>query len=683
MASLGRAGKTNGFTLAPGYAFDVAAGGVVGMSFNVQTHPGLAEWIAYDFDGLRSKLSAIRPDWKASGLLDGGVADLDKIANGLTRKFLSKEPNVHIEKREGVAMPFRFDVFGSATPLTRDEFIADQLAHAKSLRTAILADTTAPDALQVLAADASQWAQGWLAALETAGLLRPADEAPPIRTDEKVMSLNATLATGILVSKGGDSYRTQADILGFFAKVQAWYGDTSRWSGDPDARVNAVDYLESREVEDGEYVEIPVPVAPKASDYDMGATQDTHFISFNVYAGGISELEYLRHIGLLNDKFEPIGPQALNLTQYLQQAATQNSAAQAAVSVRGPQSVPNEQGIAYVPAATPLPYTVSFQNPTEGAVGSLRIVTELDADIDPRSLRLNDLKLGDINIHIPDSKASFQGDFDFSGSKGFVLRVSAGVDAETRVATWLLQAIDPDTGEVLKDAARGLLSPKAGDTSGASTKGFVSYTVVASDLALTGAEVKASARVFFDDAPPIDSGSVAHTLDVGAPRTTVAASSLGNDAQGMPQLEVKWTAQDDASGIKHVTVYVSENGGDFRIWLKQVTGEQGQAVFTGETGKIYEFLAVATDNAGNREAALVANAVLPDDGSRAQVIQALGVNESLQATAELPAAAPDRSYDSNALFATATQRLPGLVAPAQPGDLQNVLAHFTLRGFAG
>src|SRR5690606_10687134 len=252
----------------------------------------------------------------------------------------------------------------------------------------------------------------------------------------------------------------------------------------------------------------------------------------------------------------------------------------------------------------------------------------------------------------------------------------------TRVATWLLQAIDPDTGEVLEDALRGLLAPQAGDTAGASTKGFVSYTVVGSDLAESGAEIVARARVIFDGAPPIESGSVAHTLDAVAPVTTVTATSLGNDAQGLPAIEVKWAAQDDASGVKHVTVYVSENGGDFRIWLKQVAGDQGQAVFTGEAGKTYEFLAVATDKAGNREAAVVANAVLPDDGSRAQVIQDLGVNETLQGTPELPLATPDRSYPGNALFDNAAQGLPGLVAPAQPADLQSVLAPFTLRGFA-
>ncbi|MBU3059582.1 hypothetical protein, partial [Pseudomonas indica] len=106
--------NTAGFNLAPGYAFDVPAGGFVGMSFNVQTYPGLAEWLAYDFEGLRDKLYAVRPDWKAQGLLDGGVQDLDRIAEGLAAKFISREPEEHITKLEALAMPFRFNVVGAA-----------------------------------------------------------------------------------------------------------------------------------------------------------------------------------------------------------------------------------------------------------------------------------------------------------------------------------------------------------------------------------------------------------------------------------------------------------------------------------------------------------------------------------------------------------------------------------------
>jgi hypothetical protein len=677
-ASLDGLSNTQGWNLAPGYAFDLAGNGFAGFTFNVQTYPGLREWLNYDFEGLRAKLYAIRPDWKAQGLLDGGVQDLNRIQQGLAAKFLSTDPEEHITKLEALSMPFRFDTLGAVTPLTRDEFIADQTAHAKRLRTAILADATASSTLGVLAADEAQWVQGWLAALEVAGLLRPADEAPPIRNDELVLSLNATLATGILLGRGGENYRTQADLLGFFAQVQTWYGDTARYAGDTQATKAPVDYYEYRKSDDGE-VYSPVPVAPNRADYDLGLSTETQFMSFDVFVGGLSELEYLRHIGILDANFNPVGAQSLNLTQYLQQAANRDAAAKAAISVRGPQTLPAADGSSWVPADYALPYSIAFTNPGQGAVGEVRLVTELDADIDPRSLRLGDLKIGAINVHLPPGQAVFQGDFDFTGSLGFVLRVSAGIDAEARIATWLLQAIDPDTGEVLRDPARGLLLPSS---SGQPGTGSVSYTVRAAEAAVTGAALEMGARVFFDDAPPIDSSRTSHALDAGVPQTTLVVDSSGNDTAGRPTYRVQWTATDDASGVKHVTVYVAVDGGDFKIWQKQVPGAASTLVYTGEAGRRYEFLAVATDNAGNREAATIANAVLPDDGSRADAEQALGANETVVGTPELPAATPGRSYADNTMFDLAAQLLPGFVVPHQPGDLQSVLAPMQLRGFA-
>src|SRR5262249_20989884 len=158
--------------------------------------------------------------------------------------------------------------------------------------------------------------------LEAAGLLRPLDQAPPIRSNPLVLSLNDTLAAGILLSKGGESYQTQASILGFFSQVQHWYGDTARYAGDPMAQVST-DYLESRQSATGEFAEVPVPNAPTEAEFDAGAAHGTHFIDFTVFAGDQSEKEYLRHIGLLDSDFRPVGPQALNLAQYLQQAASQ------------------------------------------------------------------------------------------------------------------------------------------------------------------------------------------------------------------------------------------------------------------------------------------------------------------------------------------------------------------------
>ncbi|HAY08473.1 MAG TPA: hypothetical protein DCY18_00810, partial [Thauera sp.] len=269
-------------------------------------------------------------------------------------------------------------------------------------------------------------------------------------------------------------------------------------------------------------------------------------------------------------------------------------------------------------------------------------------------------------------------DFDFSGSKGFILRVSAGVDAETGIATWLLQAIDPNTGEVMRNATRGLLEAVGGE----SGKGFVSYTVRTAGGVETGSVIVAAARVLIDEMPALDSASHAVSVDAGAPRTALAVTALGDNLQGEPTYELHWEARDDASGVRSVTLYVAENGGDFRIWQRQLGPEQTQAIFTGERGKQYEFLAVATDRAGNREAASVLNAVLPDDGARQAVLNSLGVLESLNQTPELPLPSELRAYPPSNVFAQAAQLLPGAVATVQRSELGTVLAPFTLRGFA-
>src|SRR5262249_59049365 len=83
-----------------------------------------------------------------------------------------------------------------------------------------------------------------------------------------------------------------------------------------------------------------------------------------------------------------------------------------------------------------------------------------------RPSRRGALKLGDLQAHIPAGRATFQGDFDFTKSKGFILRVSAGLEVQSGAATWLVQAIDPATGEVVTDPGVGLLLPNDVQTHG-------------------------------------------------------------------------------------------------------------------------------------------------------------------------------------------------------------------------
>src|SRR4029077_4951473 len=52
----------------------------------------------------------------------------------------------------------------------------------------------------------------------------------------------------------------------------------------------------------------------------------------------------------------------------------------------------------FFPLGQPLPYTIQFQNGAQAtsAVGEVRIVSQLDPNLDPRSFRLGDIQLGDI-----------------------------------------------------------------------------------------------------------------------------------------------------------------------------------------------------------------------------------------------------------------------------------------------
>ncbi|WP_374356933.1 pre-peptidase C-terminal domain-containing protein, partial [Chitinimonas sp.] len=471
--------NTQGFNLTPGYAFDVANAGAVQNSFVLQTYPGLREWLSRDFIGLRKVLYQLHPDWQKAGLLDGGVADLNKIEPNLLKKFrtIDAKTGVNLDPGEMLSLSFRFQVLAAATPLSRDEFIAEQSAYAEKLRLAILADADASGPLQVLAANRQQWQQGWLAALEAGGILPPQGEAPAIRSQPLVLSLNTVLASGIVLSRAGDSFTTRPSLLDFFNKIQQWYGNSVRFAGDGHGVVAPIDYHEYRAADGGMVeAESPVADAPRFADYDAHAAHATHFQSLNVFAGGLAQKEYLRHIGLLDQQFRPVNPAALNLLQLIQEAGTA-SGSQPAISLRGPQLQTAANGRSYVPAGIDLPHTLSFHGQGDSGQGQIRIVTQLDPNLQPSTLRLGDLRIGDLNVHVPAGRTDFQGDFDFSGSKGYVLRVSAGIDDNTHTVTWLLQAIDPDTGEVITETRRGLLAPDASQLDAPPADGFVSYTV--------------------------------------------------------------------------------------------------------------------------------------------------------------------------------------------------------------
>ncbi len=628
-ASLNSSVNASGLNLAPGYAFDLPTQRFAGMTFNAHTYPGLKELEERNFNALRDKIYKEYPDYV--GYLDNGPEGLDDIFPGLFEIYQEEGSVLDPDMCDTIA--FTFDITAAATALTRDEFIAQQTEHALRLRQAILQDSTASLPLRNLASDTNLWTTSYLAALEEAGILRAVDDVPPIREAPHVLSLMATLTSGILAGPAGEEIITGGGLVDFFAQVRAWYGHDA-------------DQMQAGD--------------PERDDFDLGLSQPTHYESFNIYVPfATCRVDLPQSVDVpVPDTSRLLAGQGVNSPS---------------VRVAGPFGSGAQQ---FVPTETNLPYTIEFQNPSssEATTAQVRITTQLDSDLDPRSFRLGDIRVGDIDVHIPNGRSVFQGNFDFIETKGFILQVSAVVDTSNGIATWLMQAIDPNTGELVQDSSVGLLPPNNALGAGA---GSVSYTVRSKSDATTGTKIATGARAVLNNLPPLDATSVTHTLDATAPTTSLTAKTLG--VAGTDYL-VSWGAVDDAtgSGVKHVTVYVAEDGGDFKIWKQQTVEASG--IYSGAAGHAYEFLALATDNAGNRETAPLGTSA-PDDGSGTNLGDASG--ETTTSSEDLPPAPePNPTPSTNPLFVSAGADIPSEGSASRPSEFASVLSPFYATSFA-
>src|SRR5207244_2753755 len=100
-----------------------------------------------------------------------------------------------------------------------------QKQFAATLRANVLKDPTASTALQALAADPANWTDLYLQALTQAGLLRPEDQPPEVHDNPVLVSLEATLAAGILAGPAGKQIITNGNLVEFFDQVAKWYGN--------------------------------------------------------------------------------------------------------------------------------------------------------------------------------------------------------------------------------------------------------------------------------------------------------------------------------------------------------------------------------------------------------------------------------------------------------------------------
>src|SRR5262249_28997861 len=129
---------------------------------------------------------------------------------------------------------------------------------------------------QTLAADPTTWTDLYLASLTQAGLLRPVDTPPEVVDNPVLVSLQATLAAGILAGPAGEQIVTDGNLDDLFNQVKKWYGD------DPTKTSPYITTGTDTTTEDegGTYLQA---APPPASAYDLHATRPTHYEGFFVY----------------------------------------------------------------------------------------------------------------------------------------------------------------------------------------------------------------------------------------------------------------------------------------------------------------------------------------------------------------------------------------------------------------
>ncbi len=531
---------------------------------------------------------------------------------------------------EAEDLAFDFYIFATVTPMTSGEYVAYQTSQAASLRAAILADDAAPQALHVAAADAQNFASLYLAALANAGQLRAEDLPPGIREAPQFTGLVAVMTAGLLGSESGAPVLSAGNFTAFFDSVRKWAGHQPNAYGSS--------------------------AIPDAAQFDLNQSVETRFEAFIIHVG-VSDLVEVAQDGPVIQDSSP--GDLFGLTGERSRL----------VRLTGPSGFGPSN---FVPIGFDLPFTVRFEQIADAtdAVNEIRILQRLDTDIDPRTFRLGDIQLGSLTLALPD-RASFTGEFDFSNTLGYVVQVTAGVDVEKRLATWLLRAIDPDTGLTLRgrnlqtNQPQGLLLPGG--------SGVVGYTVESMDAASTGAVITSTARVIYNADAPLDSNTHEAMVDAVAPVTVVNIAQTGNT------YTLDWSATDATagSGVKEYTVYVSLNGGPFFVSLTRTTNTS--MVYESRDGLAATVLVLAQDAAGNVESA-------PAGVSVAPVIPSVNLGSLPKAprteTDPLPTVAPSTASATNPLFLRALLQVPLTQTGGRPTSFLSVFEPFTASAFA-
>lgn len=179
-------------------------------------------------------------------------------------------------------------------------------------------------------------------------------------------------------------------------------------------------------------------------------------------------------------------------------------------------------------------------------------------------------------------------------------------------------SFSPTTGKITWTFYNINLPPNVNPPEG---EGWVSFTIKPKKDLPSGTKIKNKATIDFElyyPPPPMETREVFNTIDALPPNSSIEALA---ETQPLSNFEVRWSGADDdsGSGIKDYSIYVSDNGGIYTLWL---TTDSTSAIFTGRNGHTYRFFSLARDNVGNTEL----SPTEPDAVTTINLVEALAVS---------------------------------------------------------